>query len=102
MTDATNDAINIIADEIDEVQSGQNQADEFALTPEQENAIKDIFTQFDKDKNGTIEKKELNTLCAALNDPLSPAELQDFFTKVDKDNSGRITWDEFIGYWRSN
>jgi len=63
---------------------------------------KNFFDQFDKDKSGTIEKKELATLCIALNDPLSPPELQDFFKQVDKDNSGKITWQEFIDYWKSN
>ena len=65
-------------------------------------AIKNIFEQFDKDKSQTIEKAELETLCIALNDPLSPAELTDFFKQVDADKSGKITWQEFIGYWRSN
>ena len=61
--------------------------------------IKQIFDQFDKNKNGYIDKKELGTLSAALNDPLSPAELHDFFKNVDKDKSGKISWDEFIKYW---
>ena len=61
--------------------------------------IKQIFDQFDKNKNGYIDKKELGTLSAALNEPLSPAELQDFFKNVDKDYSGKISWDEFIKYW---
>ena len=102
MTDANADAMDMIAGEIDEVQSGNREDDEFALSPAHIEAIRNIFNQFDKDKSGTIEKKELATLCIALNDPLSPPELQDFFTQVDKDNSGKITWQEFINYWKSN
>lgn len=63
--------------------------------------IKQIFNQFDKNKNNTIEKKELSTLAIALNYPLSPAELQDFFKCLDKDNSSTITWEEFIEYWKT-
>ena len=63
------------------------------------NAIKTIFNQFDKNKNGYIEKKELQTLSIALNDTLSPAELSDFFRAIDKDNSSQIAWEEFIKYW---
>ena len=61
--------------------------------------IKNIFTQFDKNKNETIEKNELNALAIALNNPLSAAELHDFFRAIDFDKSGIITWDEFIAYW---
>ena len=61
--------------------------------------IKKIFDQFDKDKDGYINKKELNSLAIALNNTLSPAELQDLFRDLDIDNSGKITWEEFIKYW---
>jgi len=64
-----------------------------------EEQIKNIFNQFDKNKNGTIEKKELSSLAIALNDPLSPSELSDFFKNIDYDKSGCITFDEFIKYW---
>ena len=68
---------------------------------EEDARIKQIFNQFDKNKNNTIDKKELSTLAIALNDPLSPAELQDFFKCLDKDNSSTITWEEFIEYWKT-
>jgi Ca2+-binding EF-hand superfamily protein len=71
------------------------------LTEEEIARIKQIFNQFDKNKNNTIDKKELSTLAIALNDPLSPAELQDFFKCLDKDNSSTITWEEFIEYWKT-
>mgnify|MGYP005991540133 FL=1 len=61
--------------------------------------IKEIFNQFDRNNNNTIEKKELMSLSAALNNELSPAELQDFFSNIDTDKSNTITWEEFIKYW---
>ena len=61
--------------------------------------IKEIFNQFDRNKNNTIEKKELTSLLIALNNELSPAELQDFFSNIDTDKSNTITWEEFIKYW---
>ena len=61
--------------------------------------IKKIFDQFDKDKDGYINKKELHTLAIALNSTLSPAELQDLFRDLDIDNSCKITMGEFIKYW---
>ncbi|MHA1476157.1 MAG: EF-hand domain-containing protein [Promethearchaeota archaeon] len=69
------------------------------LSKEEIARIKSIFNQFDKNKNDTIEKAELQTLSIALNDPLSPAELFDFFKQIDENNNGIISWDEFIRYW---
>lgn len=71
------------------------------LTNNEVERIKQIFNQFDKNKNGTIEKKELGTLSIALNDPLSLAELHDLMSAFDKDNSSTISWEEFIQYWDS-
>lgn len=59
-----------------------------------------LFHQFDKDKNGSIDKRELSTLAIALNDPLTTAELQDFFRVLDTDNSSHISWQEFQKYWQ--
>tara|TARA_B110000261_G_scaffold163978_1_gene211623 strand:- start:1629 stop:1829 length:201 start_codon:yes stop_codon:yes gene_type:complete len=58
-----------------------------------------LFHQFDKDNNGSINKKELSTLAIALNDPLTAAELQDFFRAIDTDNSSHISWQEFQKHW---
>jgi Ca2+-binding EF-hand superfamily protein len=71
------------------------------LTNDEIEYIKQIFNQFDKNNNGSIDKKELNTLSIALNNPLSPAELHDFMRAFDKDNSANISWEEFIEYWGS-
>jgi Ca2+-binding EF-hand superfamily protein len=71
------------------------------LTNDEVDRIKQIFNQFDRNKNGSIDKKELYTLSIALNNPLSPAELQDFMRAFDKDNSSSISWEEFIDYWCS-
>tara|TARA_B110000261_G_C13028807_1_gene335367 strand:- start:808 stop:1041 length:234 start_codon:yes stop_codon:yes gene_type:complete len=71
------------------------------LTNDEVDRIKQIFNQFDRNKNGSIDKKELYTLSIALNNPLSPAELQDFMRAFDKDNSSSISWEEFIDYWSS-
>jgi Ca2+-binding EF-hand superfamily protein len=71
------------------------------MTEEEIAKIKQIFNQFDKNKNNTIDKKELASLATAINGPLTPAELQDFFKSFDKDNSSTITWEEFIKYWIS-
>jgi len=72
------------------------------FTLEEALTIRKIFDQFDRNKNGSIDLSEMQTLCIALNDPLSPAELRDFFKLMDIDLSGEISWDEFINYWGNN
>ena len=72
------------------------------FTPEQLASIQQIFEQFDRNKNGSIDRNELQNLCIALNDPLSSAELFDFFKNIDTDKSGEISWEEFIDYWGNN
>jgi calmodulin len=99
---AADNAMDMMKSEIDEVQSGQNEADDFQLTQAEIDAIKKIFSQFDTDNSNTIEKKELESLCIALNDPLTKAELTDFFKRIDDNNNGKISWDEFIDYWGNN
>lgn len=69
------------------------------ISTEQLENITKIFYQFDKNKNNTIDKKELKTLSDALNTTLSNAELLDFFKEFDNDKSGFITLEEFINYW---
>ena len=72
------------------------------MTDEEIAVVKKIFFQFDRNNNNTIDKKELQTLAMALNNPLSSAELCDFFKSIDNDNSSSISWEEFIKYWSTN
>ena len=70
-----------------------------SLSEPEVDGIRQIFDQFDRDKDSTINIEELAKLAIALNNPLPPAELLDFFRNIDTDKSGKITWSEFIKYW---
>ena len=76
--------------------------DEILLDEQTIKAIKKIFEQFDLNKNGTIDKNELNNLCKNLGDPLTKAELDCALYELDKNNSGKIEWEEFIEFWSNN
>jgi len=66
------------------------------LSQEQLDIITNIFHQFDKNKNGSIDRGELKTFCLALNNQLGNAEFCDIFKEFDYDKSGFITLNEFI------
>lgn len=54
-----------------------------------------IFAQFDKDKSGTIEKKELAKLLEAFGFTANKQFVNAAMKHFDKDNSKTIDFDEF-------
>ena len=89
-------------EEMAEKKAGKDEDDEYALTPQIIEAIKLIFTQFDTNENGSIDKAELANLCRALGDPLTRSELDQAFKDLDTDGSGKIQWEEFIMFWQNS
>lgn len=63
--------------------------------------VKEIFGHYDRDKSGVIETSEFARICEALGMEMEDDELQAGISVVDSDNDGRISWDEFLGWWRS-
>lgn len=53
------------------------------------------FVNFDSDKSGAIDKKELQLLCEALGCPLTDEQANVALLDLDLDNSGDIDFDEF-------
>ncbi|XP_045176843.2 calmodulin-like [Mercenaria mercenaria] len=66
------------------------------LTEEQISELKEAFSLFDKDGDGTITTKELGTVMRSLGMNPTGAELQDMINEVDADASGTIDFSEFI------
>ena len=60
------------------------------LTDEQIAELKEAFSLFDKDGDGTITTKELGTVMRSLEQNPTEAELQDLIIKVDVDHNGTI------------
>lgn len=61
--------------------------------------IKKLFTSFDKNEDGHLNKSELGAFLKALDTPMTRAELNDAFRQLDGDGSGKITCEEFIAFW---
>lgn len=63
--------------------------------------VKEIFGHYDRDNSGVIEAKEFARILEALGMELEEHELKVALLDVDHDGDGRISWDEFVDWWRA-
>jgi hypothetical protein len=67
-----------------------------------ESYIMSKFYEFDKDKSGTLDTKELAALCSSLGANLSKNELEVALFVLDADGDGHIAAIEFLRWWKSS
>mmetsp|Transcript_8109 Transcript_8109/g.21196 ORF Transcript_8109/g.21196 Transcript_8109/m.21196 type:complete len:580 (+) Transcript_8109:72-1811(+) len=60
-----------------------------------DDALRQIFVQFDTDGSGTVDVKELKAMTLALHLQLTDAELDSMMKDADPDSSGGICFEEF-------
>ncbi|KAK3601261.1 hypothetical protein CHS0354_040440 [Potamilus streckersoni] len=72
------------------------------LTEEQISEFKDVFSELDKDGDGIINTKELETVMRSLGQNLTEAELQRMINDVDADGKGSIDFPEFLAMMTRN
>ena len=58
--------------------------------------INEVFDNFDKDKGGYIDSRELASVLRALGRGKDQKEIDEFMEKVDKNKNGRIERQEFM------
>lgn len=63
--------------------------------------IKKVFTSFDADNSGFIDKNELLAVSKELGRELNPAELEECLKDLDRNHDGKISYDEFSSWWLS-
>lgn len=66
-----------------------------SLTKEDLATLKEAFTVYDKNNDGTITTKELSTVMRSLGQNPTDAEVQDMINEVDVDGSGSMEFPEF-------
>ncbi|KAK3245566.1 hypothetical protein CYMTET_44868 [Cymbomonas tetramitiformis] len=69
---------------------------------DQEANLRKQFGQFDEDKSGTINKKELATLLRFLGHNPVDTFLEEVLEEVDKDGNGVLSFAEFVLLWYWN
>ena len=69
---------------------------QYHFTDEQIETFRDIFSQFDRDGDGTLATKYVGTIMRSLGQSPTEAELQYIICKVDADGSGFMDFSEFI------
>jgi len=66
------------------------------LSDEQLEEYRIAFCIFDLDNSGSIDRKELVSVCEKLGVVLTPQDVENMMKHVDKDKSDTIDFDEFI------
>lgn len=61
-----------------------------------QNELKEAFRLYDKEGNGYITTAVLREILAALDDKLTPEDLDGIIEEIDEDGSGTIDFDEFM------
>ena len=59
-----------------------------------------IFEQFDTDKSGSLEIPEIVKVCEKVETPTTEAELRNLFREIDLNQDGKISFDEFLAWFR--
>lgn len=57
--------------------------------------MREIFDLFDKEKTGSIEIKDLETIMQSLQ--RDPAEVKEFVENTDPNSNGNISFEDFLG-----
>ena len=66
------------------------------LTEEQKAELKEAFSLFDRDGDGTITVKELQVVMRSIGQSTNEAEIRDMINEVDPENEGEVDFDGFM------
>lgn len=69
------------------------------LTDAEIEEIKEIFSFYDQNGNGVIEREEFGSLLRALDDMISDSEVAAGLRALDDNKNGVIDFEEFIEWW---
>ena len=64
------------------------------------NELRQAFDKVDKDNSGSIDLSELEALCKTLNKPIEHSKVQELFNEIDTNHDGKLSFAEFIAWFR--
>lgn len=62
--------------------------------------LKEAFDGFDKDKSGSLEYDEVVKLAQQLGVETDAAKITELFTSIDVDNDKKLSFSEFLAWYR--
>ena len=62
--------------------------------------LREAFEQFDRDKNGCIDRDEFKELVDSLDPGMTDEQIEIGFGTVDANGNGRIEFGEFLAWWQ--
>ena len=71
-------------------------SDSSPLTEDQVAEFKEVFSLFDRDQDGSITSKELETVMRSLGQNPKEEELNEMINEIDEDGNGTVDFDEFL------
>ena len=66
------------------------------FTDSQITSFQEVFTFYDKDASGNIDRDELASVLQTLGEDVTDAKLDEMVSEVDQDGDGEVSWAEFL------
>ena len=70
-----------------------------AMTDEEQQELQEIFSHFDTDGNGVIDRNEFRALLKSLDPDFSEDDVLMGLKVLDANENDVIDWDEFVDWW---
>ena len=67
---------------------------------EMEEVLKNVFNNFDKNGDGSIDMQEIEQVCRELGIDTTKTDFQDTLRTIDINNDNKITFNEFCDWWK--
>ena len=71
-----------------------------SMRREEEAKMRRLFSEADTDGSGTLQLKEVRTLCRNMGDRISATALEEGFYRMDPEKTGKVNFDQFQKWWR--
>ena len=71
-----------------------------SMRREEEAKMRKLFSEADTDGSGTLQLKEVRTLCRNMGDRISATALEEGFWRMDPEKTGKVNYEQFQKWWR--